>query len=117
MRKKHKQIGIRVWVSVDAGIAPLVKRIQWFYPDVETFASCQGTLGEGGPSPYAAHVMASWNKKILPRLKKEFDVQPQGNGYWGYIRPKTKDRGDVRSLTKTRNTHVEPASEKMPVSY
>jgi hypothetical protein len=55
-------------------------------PDVRTHASCQGTIGEGGPEPYRAQVMATWPKELEERIRSEFDVTSLGDG-WGYLHP------------------------------
>jgi hypothetical protein len=59
-------------------------------PGVRTIASCQGTIGEGGPAPYRAHVMASWpDKDTFDRLNSEFDTEILGEG-WGYLYPRLR---------------------------
>lgn len=55
----HKTRALRVWVDVDEGIADLVLVLNDI-PGVRTYASCQGTIDEGGAAPYAAHVMVGW---------------------------------------------------------
>lgn len=85
----HKTRPIKVWVDADLGIADMVEYLNTI-PGVRTQASCQGTIGEGGPHPYRAQVMCTWNPEALPRLQAEFDVDVErlGNGSWGYVRPR-----------------------------
>ena len=77
-----------VWViaDVDLGIAEMVEYLQTI-PGVRTSASCQGTLGEGGPNPYRAQVMAYWPATQAARLFREFDVTVLGDN-WGYLQPR-----------------------------
>jgi hypothetical protein len=60
-------------------------------PGVTTFASCQGTIGEGGAEPYRPYVMASWDASALGRLTTDYDVEPLGEA-WGYVRPRAAHR-------------------------
>jgi hypothetical protein len=85
-RENHDTIPVQVWIDVDTGIAELVKRLNTL-PGVRTNASCQGTLGEGGPAPYRAYVMATWSADLEPQLAEEFDLELLGE-HWGYIRPR-----------------------------
>jgi len=82
----HKQVTIEVLVDVDEGIADTVRYLNTI-PGVRTHASCQGTIGEGGPNPYRAQVMATWPAEVFERLKSEFDVTVLGEN-WGYLHPK-----------------------------
>ncbi len=78
-----------VWVKVDAdvGIGRMVEELN-LIRGVRTDASCQGTLGEGGPHPYRAYVMCHWTPEGLKRLRYRcYVVRPQGNGAWGYVHP------------------------------
>jgi hypothetical protein len=88
VREIHKTCPIKVWVDVDRGIAKTVLRLNMIR-GVRTHASCQGTLGEGGPHPYRAEVMCSWTPGAFTKLRKEFDITlPKGsNNSWGYIHP------------------------------
>jgi tRNA(Phe) wybutosine-synthesizing methylase Tyw3 len=45
-RPIHETIPVQVWADIDVGIADLVKLLNKI-PGVRTFASCQGTIGEG----------------------------------------------------------------------
>jgi hypothetical protein len=70
----HKTRAVRVWADVDEGVADLVAYLNTIQ-GVRTFASCQGTIGEGGAAPYRPYVMVSWSDAAtLTRLQKEFDV-------------------------------------------
>lgn len=77
---------ILVWADVDEGIADLVCYLNTI-PGVRTDASCQGTIGEGGPAPYLPYVMAHWTEDASDRLHAEFDIETMGNN-WGYVRPR-----------------------------
>jgi hypothetical protein len=82
----HKTRAVQVWADVDEGIADMVVYLNTI-DGVRTIASCQGTIGEGGPNPYRPQVMAAWTVEAFERLRKEFDVTLLGDG-WGYIHPK-----------------------------
>lgn len=90
----HKTRPVQVWVDADLGIADLVEYLNTI-PGVRTMASCQGTIGEGGPHPYRAQVMCTWTPEAHKRLKAEFDLsyisehdgQPT-DGTWGYVHPR-----------------------------
>lgn len=92
----HEQTAIQVWVDVDIGIADLVRYLNTI-PGVRTHASCQGTIGEGGSSPYRAQVMTTWpDAATEQRLRAEFDVTELGER-WGYIHPRSEsDPADPR---------------------
>jgi len=85
-RDPHPTVPTRAWVDVDVGIVAMVDYLNTI-PGVRTMASCQGTLGEGGPHPYRAQVMASWPTDVEPRLFAEFDVTVEGD-QWGYLHPR-----------------------------
>lgn len=85
-RDPHKTVRVKVWADVDEGIADLVLYLNTI-EGVTTDASCQGTIGEGGPAPYRAQVMAHWAQEAEPRLRAEFDVALEGE-CWGYIHPR-----------------------------
>lgn len=78
---------VKVWANVDVGIADLVEYLQTI-EGVTTQASCQGTLGEGGPNPYRPQVLCTWDdESVLKRLESEFDVTHMGPS-WGYVHPR-----------------------------
>lgn len=55
---------------------------------VRTHASCQGTLGEGGPNPYRPQVMVTWDTyAAFNRLRDEFDITMLGDAL-AYVHPK-----------------------------
>ena len=85
----HRQITIKVQVDVDEDIAWLVMYLNTI-PGVRTHASCQGTIGEGGPKPYRPQVMVTWaNEAAFQRLKRQFDLsQVSRKGSWCYVHPK-----------------------------
>lgn len=85
-RQPHETRPVRVWVDVDRGVAELVEYLNTI-PGVRTHASCQGTIGEGGPVPYRPQVMCSWTEEAFSRLASEFDITPTGEG-WGYVHPR-----------------------------
>lgn len=90
-RDPHKTREVWVLADVDLSVAAMVEYLQSF-PGVRTSASCQGTLGEGGPNPYRAQVLASWPPALTPRLFAEFDITLEGDGStcdpWGYLHPR-----------------------------
>lgn len=71
-------------------------------PGVRTFASCQGTIGEGGPAPYRAQVGTTWpDRETFDRLCAEFDFSAPDDSdridtdarwtpddCWGYFHPR-----------------------------
>jgi tRNA(Phe) wybutosine-synthesizing methylase Tyw3 len=88
----HKTRAVQVWAEVDEGIADLVVYLNTI-PGVRTFASCQGTIGEGGAEPYRPYVMAAWSDAAtLERLQREFDVTfDMSSGprdRWGNVHPR-----------------------------
>lgn len=82
----HETQPVWVWVDVDCGIAEAVAWLNTI-PGVRTFASCQGTIGEGGPNPYRAQIMAWWPEEATKLIMERFDIGEHGNG-WTYIHPK-----------------------------
>lgn len=88
--KPHETRAVRVWVDVDAGIAELVMALQWL-PCVRTHSSCQGTIGEGGSSPYRPYVHVSWtDPKALEMLRAEFDLSEiHENEQHCYVHPRS----------------------------
>ena len=89
MSLPHKTRPIKVWVDADLGIADMVEYLNTI-PGVRTLASCQGTIGEGGPAPFRAQVMETWPDEAFARLSAEFDIsyEPESNRNWGYLHPK-----------------------------
>jgi hypothetical protein len=86
-RPSHKTLPVPVWADVDEGIAELVVYLNTI-PGVRTIASCQGTIGEGGPNPYRAQIMATWPTEVEERLRIDFEITELGEN-WGYIHPKS----------------------------
>ena len=88
MSLPHDTIPVWVLADIDKDIADVVKYLNTI-PGVRTLTSCQGTIGEGGPNPYRAQVMARWSDDVDERLRSEFDVTELGlEGRWGYLHPK-----------------------------
>lgn len=85
----HRTVPVQVWADIDEGIAEMVRYLNTI-PGVRTHASCQGTIGEGGPAPYQAQVMATWTDDAFERLKREFDVTVEGD-HWGLLHPRATD--------------------------
>lgn len=85
-RDPHATTPMLVWADVDLGIAPMVEYLNTI-PGVRTEASCQGTIGEGGPNPYRSQVMTCWPPEAEARLLAEFDVTSLGRN-WGYLHPR-----------------------------
>jgi hypothetical protein len=118
----HETVPVRVWVDVDLGIA---EDVRWLnsLPGVRTFASCQGTIGEGGPAPYPAQIMAWWPDEHDAAIKKRFDVGEKGNG-WAYLHPRrpaiqcekftwcVMPLGHKGGCSSTKYTFVEPTCPK-----
>jgi hypothetical protein len=92
-RPIHRTVPLLVWADIDEGIADMVRYLNTI-PGVRTEASCQGTIGEGGPNPYRAQVMVTWNDPaIFERLRKEFDYSETEPGEnvqrgWCYLHPR-----------------------------
>ena len=84
----HKTVPLQVWVDVDIGIAGFVAWLNTI-PGIRTHASCQGTIGEGGPHPYRAQVMATWTDKARALIGDRADFTEEGD-HWGYIHPKAE---------------------------
>lgn len=84
----HKTIPIQVWVDIDEGIA---EDVVWLnsLAGVRTFASCQGTIGEGGADPYPAEIMAWWPREHEEAIRARFDFNRAGTG-WTYLHPRRK---------------------------
>jgi hypothetical protein len=59
MSLPHPTVRVKVWADVDEGIADFVRELTEI-PGITTHASCQGTIGEGGPHPYPPQVMVAW---------------------------------------------------------
>ena len=87
----HRQVPIQVTVDVDEGIVDLVLYLNTI-PGVRTHASCQGTIGEGGPNPYRPQVLVTWaTEEARLRLEAEFDTfdwSPEQR--WGYVNPRAR---------------------------
>lgn len=86
LRPVHETRVVRVKVEADVPIADFVEELNEIH-GVYTDASCQGTIGEGGPHPYRAYVMCHWSDEALKVLQDLYIVRPQGNGTWGYVHP------------------------------
>lgn len=83
---KHEQVIIMVKIEVDKGVADLVKLLNDI-DGVYTHASCQGTIGEGGPNPYRTQVLTSWPNDLDWWMHQQFDITDQGE-CWGYVHEK-----------------------------
>ena len=82
----HETIPVLVWVDVDRGIAGHVGYLNDI-PGVRTFASCQGTIGEGGSHPYPAQILASWPPEVESKILQRFTVGERMTGC-AYLHPK-----------------------------
>ncbi len=70
----HETVPVLVWADIDKGIADMVRYLNTI-PGIRTDASCQGTIGEGGPYPYPPEVTVHWKSAdTFKRLSEEFDV-------------------------------------------
>jgi hypothetical protein len=85
----HATRPIQVWIDADLGIADLVVYLNTI-PGVRTWTSCQGTIGEGGRSPYRPYVMCAWSDGALVGLQEQFDITELGPG-WGYVHPRPEN--------------------------
>ncbi|MGC1780897.1 MAG: hypothetical protein WA708_00085 [Acidobacteriaceae bacterium] len=83
----HETRPILVWVDADLGIAAIVEKLNTI-EGVRTHASCQGSIGEGGPRPYIPYVNVSWpDERTLEMLKLDYVVEIKGLA-WGTVHPK-----------------------------
>jgi hypothetical protein len=80
----HKTVPVVVVVDVDEGIAHAVEYLNAI-PGVRTFASCQGTIGEGGASPYPTQVLIHCSEEILQSLTPYFTIGERIGGECCYI--------------------------------
>jgi len=102
----HETTPVQVWVNVDVGIADLVRYLNTI-PGVRTTASCQGTLGEGGPHPYPAHVDVTWDSpETLARLQAEFDTAIEGVA-WGTVFREPRTPEQIAAWQKARESEAE----------
>ena len=85
----HETVPIQVWADVDKGIVDAVRALNEI-SGVRTFASCQGTIDEGGPEPYKPYVMVGWADETARRqieaLCGPIDAL-EGCSNWGYVNP------------------------------
>jgi hypothetical protein len=82
----HETVPIKVWADVDRGIAWAIEYLNQI-PGVRTFASCQGTIGEGGSEPYRALILASWPEEATETIEKHFEIGERLNGS-AYLHPR-----------------------------
>lgn len=83
----HETVPVQVWIDVDMGIADVVRCLTEM-PGIRCHSSCQGTIGEGGPEPYAAYVLVTWDDdEAYARLVAGYDVSIEGD-HWGYAHPR-----------------------------
>ncbi len=86
MEDGHETIPVKVWCWIDRGIAGMVEHLNSRFPRVQTHASCQGTIGEGGRVP--AQVMITWDAdETLNDLLCEYDITLLGPRF-GYAHPR-----------------------------
>lgn len=81
----HATRSIKIWINADTGIADFVLELNEI-TGIRTVASCQGTIGEGGPNPYGPQVMVTWDSdEALGRIAhlKITHLGPQ----FGYVYP------------------------------
>lgn len=79
-RPVHRTVPVQVWADVDEGVANFVRHLNTL-PGVRTYASCQGTIGEGGPEPYPAFVMVGWENEEARRSLEAFGLVPEGEAF------------------------------------
>lgn len=85
MSSPHPTIPIKVWIDADVGIADFVLALNEI-PGIRTLASCQGTIGEGGPNPYEAQVMVTWTDDAALARLSHLRLTRLGPSY-GYVHP------------------------------
>ena len=74
----HQTRPMKVWIDADLGIAAMVEELN-LIPGVRTHASCQGSIGEGGPTQYGPYVEVSWpDEATLDILRAKYNVEPEG---------------------------------------
>lgn len=83
----HKTVPVQVTVDVDESIASAVQHLNSI-PGIRTYASCQGTVGEGGAEPYRAFVLTYWPDNATALIERRFTVGERLNGS-AYLHPKT----------------------------
>ena len=83
----HKVIPIKIWVEVDENICEDVRFLNNL-TGVRTFASCQGTLTEGGPEPYKSYILAYWPKEYDDIIKNKYEIGELLGIRYGYLHPK-----------------------------
>lgn len=81
----HKSVPVQVWADVDEGIAESVAHLNTI-PGVRTFASCQGTIGEQGASPYEPQILVWAEGEALEEVKKSYRIGEGGEGSF-YVHP------------------------------
>jgi len=89
MAEPHLTIPVLVWADIDIGVAKIVADLNRI-DGVRTHASCQGTIGEGGPEPYPARIMVSWeNDNALDRIRRRYRLVIEGTNH-GTVYPGPK---------------------------
>jgi hypothetical protein len=78
----HETRPVQVWIDADLGIAELVEQLNAI-EGVRTHASCQGSIGEGGPEQYGPTLKS--HGPMRRRAKYQIEVQGEA---WGYLRPR-----------------------------
>jgi hypothetical protein len=92
---------IKVWIDVDIGIADFVLTLNEI-PGIRTLASCQGTIGEGGPKPYGAQVMVTWTDDAALARLAHLRMTRLGPNY-GYVHPVSTSCGQPLKRTSDRD--------------
>jgi hypothetical protein len=85
-RIMHQTEPVQVWADVDVGISAFVRYLNTI-PGVRTHASCQGTIGEGGPEPYGPQVMVSWWTDDARKALEQLGLTIEGECY-GLVYPR-----------------------------
>jgi hypothetical protein len=96
--QNHPTIAVLVKVDVDEGIAAMVEDLQHI-DGVRTHASCQGTIGEGGPHPYPPQVLISATPEARKIIEQEYIVGRQLVGSF-YVHPKGYEREVAEYTTR-----------------
>lgn len=97
----HRTRAVQVWIDVDEGIADLVETLNTI-DGLRTLASCQGSIGEGGPEPYGPYVMVCWDGDMPAILPARFRLTEVWGGTAVWCIQRSRDQRDpaIRPLPR-----------------
>jgi len=111
----HKTRPVKVWVDIDLDIVSMVECINTM-PGIRTHASCQGSIGEGGPWPYDPYVEVSWqNEAALKSLKARYEVEVVGEN-WGHAHPRVGARENESYQSKENMVETIPMRKVVAIA-